>query len=1136
MADPLPTRRRGRRWLVRFAVVGLLLMLAAWFAPAVVAKTGLRQAVLARVFADLDGTVAAGSASFGWLSPIELRDVTFADRAGLPILRSERVTSARTLLALALDQSDLGTFTVERPVLEVVCESDSTNVERAIARYLVDDGTPPSPQRTALAVTVEQGRVVLKDATEEKTLDPFGLTVTVPASRSEPVALKLTAGGPESGTLAADCTFADASTVAVTAERFAAESLGPLVGRFSPGTVAAGRVSGKASIGWGADRTAIEGRAEVVGLDLAGPWLGADRVRLQRAEVPCKLELASGEVRIESAELTCDVGTLSAAGTINPAEPAEKLLSRAGLNIAADIDLAKLVAVLPQLLRVRQGTELREGRVNVRLTSTAGPDGTTWDATARTTSLKGVRDGRAIGWDTPLDLEVAGRLRADGLPVFDKLVCRSEFVAINARGTPEQFVAAANADLDRLAARLGEFVDLGGLRLEGTAALTLRTLTRPEGGFTADGSARLTRFTIADKAGRGLSEPDLLAEVRASGRRDPAGPIRLDGGEATLTAGADRLTASLVEPVADARTARTGKLAVQLAGDLGRWRTRLGWLGIPTDWQVGGTGTAAGVVTLTADGVTAERIRAEVTNARFRGSGVDLSERTLSAEAGLAFESQSGSVAFLDPRMSCESLGLSAKRLDLKPAVGGGYGLVGSAAVTANVNRVQRAVGLQSDPAGADALGGMASGTVTLDTAAAPMTFDADLVIDKFTLGPAAKPAWTEPRVKLVTAGVYDTAADALRFRGLKLERDGLAADARGSLAKITTTPEVSLEGALAYDLAKLEPTLKAYLGKDAKAVGKDSRPFKLSGKLGDGGKNLTAAVGQPRSPFDSLSGSAAVAWQSVRAYGFEVGAAELKAALDRGTLKASPVEATFGGGKVRLEPTVHLTGKDYDLTFAKGRVVERARLTPAACADALGFALPAVANAAQADGTFSFDLEESRVPLSDPDRAAVRGKLTVHTATVSPGPLVTEIATLFGAKQTTLPLATEQVVPVRLENGRVHHENFTIRIGQSDVRSSGSVGLDGGVSLVLDLPVPPRALDRLLSNNPILRESLSKQRIKVPVGGTLQRPRLDAKAFDDAVAGVMRGAAKDAAGGLIEKGRDRLLDELLKRAQPPKK
>src|SRR5687767_8048252 len=133
MADPSPTRRRGRRWLVRFAVVGLLLALAVWFTPAVVAKTGLRQAVLARVFADLDGTVAAGGASLGWLSTVELRDVTVTDPSGRTALRAERVTSSRTLLALALDRSDLGTFTIERPVLEVACEPGRTNVEQAIA-------------------------------------------------------------------------------------------------------------------------------------------------------------------------------------------------------------------------------------------------------------------------------------------------------------------------------------------------------------------------------------------------------------------------------------------------------------------------------------------------------------------------------------------------------------------------------------------------------------------------------------------------------------------------------------------------------------------------------------------------------------------------------------------------------------------------------------------------------------------------------------------------------------------------------------------------------------------------------------------------------------------------------------------
>ena len=57
-----------------------------------------------------------------------------------------------------------------------------------------------------------------------------------------------------------------------------------------------------------------------------------------------------------------------------------------------------------------------------------------------------------------------------------------------------------------------------------------------------------------------------------------------------------------------------------------------------------------------------------------------------------------------------------------------------------------------------------------------------------------------------------------------------------------------------------------------------------------------------------------------------------------------------------------------------------------------------------------------------------------------------------------------------------------------------------------------------------------------MPVGGTLQRPRLDAKALDDGAAAVARGAAKDAAGELFKKGQDRLLEELQKKLGPAKK
>jgi translocation and assembly module TamB len=1132
MADPSPARprRRGRRLLVRLGVVGLLLVVAAWIAPTVVAKTGLRQVVLSHIFTDLNGTVTAGSASFGWLSPVELRDVTVTDPTGRTALRAERITSSRTLLALALDQSDHGTFTIERAVLDVVCEPGVTNIEQTIANYLIDDGTPPRPQRTGMAVKAEQGRIILREpgSERERTLEPVDLAVTVPRSRAEPITLSISAGSPDptpAGTASTVWEFSDDITLTVTAERFAAESLAPLIRRFEPGTDIAGRVSGRMAVRWGSDaqgatRARVEGRAVAAGLELAGPWLGVDRLKLQHVDMPCMLILEAGELRIEVADMTSDLGSASVAGTVDLDEPLDRLLARPGLKVDADVDVAKLAAVLPRLLRVRDGTELRDGRVSLHLASRAGSDGTTWDGKVYTTALHGVRNGQPIVWDAPLSAEFAGRMRADGLPVFDTLICRSDFAAVNARGSAEQFVAAANVDLDRLSSRLADFVDLGGLKLTGGAAVAVRSTMRPDGGFSLDSSARLTRFTVADSAGRGLSEPELLAEVRVSGRRDPSGPVWLDSADAILSAGEDRLTASLVEPVADARSARSGKLSARFAGDLARWRDRIGWLGVPQDWQVAGTGTVSGMVAFTADGVASERVTAKLANMRFRGNGLNIDERTLKAEAGTAWERRSGTIALANVRLSCETLGLSATRIDLKPVSSGGYALVGTAAVTTDINRLQRTLGLNAKP---DAtLSGMAKGIVALDTRV-PLKFDTGLTIDRFALGPLARPTWTEPQLKVAAAGEYDEVTELIRFRTLKFERDGMVVDGYGTVSSVATTRDLELKGTLTYDLGMLEPQLKVYLGRDSQVIGMGSRPFSLSGRLAEG--NIAA-----------LSGSAAVAWQSVRAYGFEVGPAELRGHLDRGTVTTTPVEAAFGGGKVRLEPSLKLTTPGYDLSFTRGRVVDKARLTPAVCADALGYALPAFANATRAEGLVSLDLSENVIPLADPDRAAVRGTLTVHSATVSPGPLITEIATLLGAKQTTLTLTSEQVVPVRLEDGRVYHENFAVHLGQSEIRTSGSVGLDGSLALVLDLPVPPRALERMLPNNPVVRDVLAKQRVKVPVSGTLQRPRLDPKVLDARVQDVVRSAAKSAADELLKKGQERLLEELRKKLDPPKK
>ena len=65
-------------------------------------------------------------------------------------------------------------------------------------------------------------------------------------------------------------------------------------------------------------------------------------------------------------------------------------------------------------------------------------------------------------------------------------------------------------------------------------------------------------------------------------------------------------------------------------------------------------------------------------------------------------------------------------------------------------------------------------------------------------------------------------------------------------------------------------------------------------------------------------------------------------------------------------------------------------------CAERSGYALPAVARSGQAEGEISIVLNENRVPFADVNKAVVKGQITIHKATVSPGPVVSEIAKLL--------------------------------------------------------------------------------------------------------------------------------------------
>jgi hypothetical protein len=1070
--------------------------------------------------------------SLAWLHPVELYDVTITDADGRQAIAVGKVTTSKTLLQLALDRSDLGTLTVEKPRVEVVVKAGTTNLEKVFAKY-IDDTTPPAPHRTPIRVEVTDGTVILTDADRNDTRQLDGLTASVamPKDRAEPITVVASAKSAGGGTISADCSVGADLTAKLVAAGFDLASVGPAVRRFEPGTAVGGVLTSDLTVERKASRLAADGKASVTDLSLAAGWLGPDVLKLKSADLPLKLALADGKLAVDHAALTCDAGTASFHGTVDTAR-LDQLLDQTGLTLDADVDVARLATLLPGLLRVKPGTELTGGRLTAKVASTAGPVGPKWAGKVSTTRLEGRRDGQPLTWDNPLTVTFDARVRPDGLPAFDDLVVViPDVIGARARGEPESFVAAANVDLTRLTQKLEPFFDLDGMKLSGFARnVVVRTEKKAGGGYTLTADGTVTDLAVLDKTGAGIREPSLTLSVKADGDIRKSAGVRIETGTVKVTAGGDSLDVTLLDAITDVKALSSGRANVALIGDLAKWRARVGSLvGFPKGWELGGVAKQATAVVSLGEVVTAKNVKLGVTDAVFVGAGLDVREKELKLETepdgAITYDLKSGALVFTSATVASATVSGITKRFEVKPNAAGEFGASGEANVVARLENVQRMLKLQSDPTFADQLRGVAEGRVSLT---APtfnqLGFVADLKVTQFAYGLPNSPTWSEPWVTVKADGDYDLTADKLTLRSAHVARDGFAATGAGAVGKLTTEVDLNVSGDLTYDLAKIEPQLKKYLGQSAAAVGKDTKPYHLSGNLMNGGQNLTVAVGgKPagRTDLSRLAGNAAVGWQSLRAYGFDVGQSELKATVDKGVVSANPVEASFGGGKVRVEPTLTLNPGAYDLTFKKGKIIDTARLTPAVCAEALGYALPAIANTAQADGTISFDLDDNRIPLVDPTKGTVKGRLTIHDAAVSPGPVVSQLIEAIGMDRPKLQLSKGNVVPVRLENGRVHHADFRLNIGNTPVTTAGSVGVDGTLDLLVTVPVGGTIAEKILPNRPILQKAIAGQSITVAIGGTLTKPALNRDAMRGQMAklaeGAMKDAAKTAGTGIVE-------------------
>ena len=1193
--------RRRTRWGRLAAVLAVLALAAAWFAPAVLARTGFRHTLLHRVFPELHADVTVDRADLGWLSPVELSGVEATPPAAdAPLLTVRRVRTSLPLHALlrnawlggptaadgAAGPADYGTVTLVRPELLAAVRPGGSDAEDLLSFLWEGESSGPAP---GWAVEIEDGSAALAGPAGDmlRLSDLNGTLAAAPG-----------AGGPGRAEFAADLgdgetaglvTFAllpaeDGATAAsrwtLTTEAVPLAAAGPALARFAGAEPLAGEEShGANGGGWSAGGALSAGLSGTLSADgwtargrvsgervslRSAAWPAGDRLLAETASLAGAAAGGAGGVRADGLELTVPWASLSADGPLPTAVPDDpSALLDDDRRLAGRVDLARLSAMLPGLLAVRDGARVEGGTLTFAASTAAGAAAGTRTLTAEA-DAPGLRvrvadaGGRArtVEPDGPVTAQLTATRTADGLLTVERLTASADGLSLRGRGTADDLSAEFDADLPAFHRTFGAALDLGAApagTLVGEARLRAAGPGRYDAGVRATG----TDLVVGLPGGGTVREASVTARVSAALRRGADG-WTADRLTARAEAGGDRVTLAPGE--------EPGRYAVTLIGDLARWQRRAaGVIGESPVSLAGDIRASAGVTVTPAVSVTG--LRAEFARLAVDGPGVRVRE----AAATLTGDAAADAAGAWSGRgeATAGSVTLSSRRWRWNPAAA--TPLTAQVAATGDPGQASRWFPALAE-AGVRAAGRFAAnGTINAGPAGAGATGEATfapltvLTRDADDLGGRWAVAWEEPHAVVAGSARYRFAADrfaadrfaadrfaadrfaadrfaadgsaagaaADRFPGEPIElrgganaatadrRDllsvgplalagaGWSAAASGTVADPAGAADADLTGTLTTEWATLGPRL----GWDgaAEVVGTATRPLRALGPFGDG-----LAGGPDGAPRARVG----LAWDRLAAAGIDFGPGDVTATLSRGRVRIDGVDwpALVDGvpsGRVATTPLLDFTGPEAVLRLPAGRALDGVRVTPGLARGWLGLLSPLAAGSAAADGTFSLDLDGAALPLADAAagdlrRASAGGRLEIERAAVAPGPVADRLLSAVRAGGRLLGRSGEdldglddprvrfdrQSVPFRVTGGRAYHQGLTAsvgtgRAGSAAVTTTGSVGVaDGTLDLAADLPVGGRD------------GTGNRRTVRLPVGGTLAAPRVDAAALAAAAAG----------------------------------
>lgn len=1136
-------KRLGSRAPRAIAVL-ILLALVVYLAPWLIGRSPWAAGFVRDAVGPLKGELKVEGVSLGWFSSPQVSNLQLFDSDGNLVVSAERVTVGRSLLALAMDRSDLGEISIANWSVDLEVRDGTTNLEEVLQPLLEQESTAPPPRFRLVA---EQGTCRLQAQGESLELSDIGFTVVSSEADVWEIELKQGSAEESSSRLLVSANLKLASHEEPTGFSgdlsFEGESL-PL----SLVTIAASRLEmdWQAS-GWAAlkgqvqfEQAGASGRISVSELIVdQGRWtspelLQSDVIALDRVEAHGGCAWAGTRLEFESTELRTSIGGGAIRGFVDFEQwQAWWQDSTDGLfESSGELELGPLLAMLPQTMSVREGVAVSQG--NLAWTTHSRREGAKRRMLVdlRTTPVTLVNAGRSIPWETPVIASLAIVGSAEG-PVLEFINIQGPSLVIEGQGSASAGSVTVRGDLAGLYQPISQVVDLGvtecaggiegsllwGADRERTASGSPADPRSPGVGF--GGELRLSGILVRSNQGPIWQDPEINIGFGGRWLSELSFPDGLRPFWANVDARSDSFSLQTQEVTA---TGVRGEIG--LRGSLDRWLARLGASTVMPGHTLSGEIEARGNLEWNRQGIELHGLNYAIQDVRLEGPDLQVREPEVVGEVHAVYEMSAGSARLERATLAASAFSASLGRFQLfdsnpESAIGGAY------AIRANLEPLMSFVPSWRS-SGMRMTGAMeGNGTIQM-RAGRPWVLTQQARVADWSLawistgqgllGQAGNSTWREPQLQFEFEGAFDPSTGRLAIaRGL-LDGEGQKLALEGSLALYDGRWPANLQGELTMRRHDWVALLRPWIGEDAQLTGVHARPLATQGPmiLGAGTDEGPRGHWPPR----SLRSSAAIAWDSGQVLGIPFGEGELQANLAEKVLDFGNFRLPLGSGQLQMASRISFERPTPRLVIDQGRVLENVELTPEACRQWVMYAAPIFATATAVRGAIDLDVQGCELPLDNPLLGTGSGTVHVKEAAIGPGPLIEQLLTLVRSVRslggatppnngsTQWAMLPEQQVQFQLRDGRVFHDRLMASVGDVAWYTSGSVGADQSIDLVAVIPVQ----DSWVANRPQLA-MLKGIEIRVPIRGTLTRPQVDSQVL----AQLGRQLAEQAAGRVIE-------------------